>query len=360
MPELPEVERAATLIRTVAKGKIIHHVETTKDKLVYSGVTHEEFAREISGRTVKDAARYGKCFYIELEGKGRMPVLHFGMTGMLKVRGQETPQYRRKVGESPGVWPPRFFKFILHIQNEASSEFTELAFCDARRLGRIRMVTSPLSEPPISELGFDPILSMPSVQDFQKSVSKRTCPIKALLLDQTFSAGVGNYLADEILYQAKVHPEQRCNTLDSGQILALHLQVADVCRITVEANADDSKYPDHWLFNHRWGKGKNLKQNMKLPSGERASVKWTTVGGRTSAYVAEVQKHPSKRKSRDEPPEDTEVCIGRRSEVEDPPRKRLQNQHAQPRQFITQDGDQIVDPAGPRDPSKRKHGGEDE
>jgi formamidopyrimidine-DNA glycosylase len=59
-------------------------------------------------------------------------------------------------------------------------------------------------------------------------------------------------LTDEILYQAKVHPEQRCNTLNSGQILALHLQVADVCRITVEANADDSKYPDHWLFNHRW------------------------------------------------------------------------------------------------------------
>ncbi|KIK99896.1 hypothetical protein PAXRUDRAFT_822259, partial [Paxillus rubicundulus Ve08.2h10] len=194
MPELPEVERAAALVRTLAKGKIIRHVETTQDKLVYSGITHDEFAGEVTGRIVKGAARYGKCFYIELEGEGRMPVLHFGMTGILKVKGQETPQYRTKVGESSGFWPPPFFKFILHIQDGASG-LTELAFCDARRLGRIRMVTSPLIEPPISELGFDPILSMPSVHVFQNSVSKRTCPIKALLLDQTFSAGVGNYLA---------------------------------------------------------------------------------------------------------------------------------------------------------------------
>ncbi|KAF8845434.1 hypothetical protein BDN67DRAFT_458095 [Paxillus ammoniavirescens] len=325
MPELPEVERAAALLRTLAKGKVIRRVETTEDKLVYSGITHDEFAGEISGRTVKDAARYGKCFYIELEGQGRMPVLHFGMTGMLKVKGQETPQYRTKVGESSGVWPPPFVKFILHIQDGASG-LTELAFCDARRLGRIRMVTSPLIEPPISELGFDPILSMPSFHDFQSSVSKRTCPIKALLLDQTFSAGVGNYLADEILYQAKVHPEQRCNTLNSAQILALHLQVADVCHITVEANADDSKYPVHWLFNHRWGKGKKAKQIMKLPSGEPASVKWTTVGGRTSAYVAEVQRLPPKRKTRDESPQDPDTCTGRRSETDEPPRKRSQNQ----------------------------------
>lgn len=73
--------------------------------------------------------------------------------------------------------------------------FTEIAFSDARRLGRIRLVRSPLNEPPISELGFDPILSMPLLDDLRASLSKRTCPIKALLLDQSFSAGIGNYLA---------------------------------------------------------------------------------------------------------------------------------------------------------------------
>ncbi|KAF9243772.1 hypothetical protein BU15DRAFT_71895 [Melanogaster broomeanus] len=193
-------------------------------------------------------------------------------------------------------------------------------------------LSSPLTELPISGLGFDPILSMPSVQDIQESISKRTCPIKALLLDQTFSAGVGNYLADEILYHAKP---------------CIH-QIASVCRITVEANADDSRYPDHWLFKHRWGKGKNAQQKMKLPSGELASIKWVTVGGRTSAYVAEVQKLPSKRKIRDIPVEDTGIGNGHRSDTEGSPRKRLQGQMV--------DAADAHD-AGPRR-SKRKRGGE--
>jgi len=145
-----------------------------------------------------------------------------------------------------------------------------LAFLDARRLGRIRLRASPLTEAPISELGFDPILSMPSLEDFTSSVLKRSCPIKALLLDQTFSAGVGNWVAgmtnqfysrhireltfnkDEILYNARIHPEQKCNALSTEQLTALHHQTSEVCRIAVSVNADDSKFPEHWLFKHRW------------------------------------------------------------------------------------------------------------
>lgn len=205
-------------------------------------------------------------------------------------------------------------KFILHIEAETSGTTTELAFSDARRLGRIRLVMHPREEPPISGLGFDPILTMPPLWEFQTLVLKRSCPIKALLLDQSFSAGVGNYLADEILYQAKVHPEQRCNTFLQNQVEALHREVADVCRIAVEADADDEKYPSHWLFKHRWviftsirrsadlqnlrqGKGKKAQQSMKLPSGESATIKWITVGGRTSAFVAEVQCLPHKQRA---------------------------------------------------------------
>lgn len=184
-------------------------------------------------------------------------------------------------------------KFILHLQDESTKNILELAFLDARRLGRIRLCTLPLKEPPISALGFDPLLSMPSTADFTKAVVKRTCPVKALLLDQSFSAGVGNWVADEILYHARVHPEQRCNTLSPPQLDALHFQMSEVCRIAVDANADDSKFPDDWLFKHRWGKGKKQKHTMTLPDGSPATIKWITVGGRTSAYVAELQKVPS-------------------------------------------------------------------
>ena len=57
---------------------------------------------------------------------------------------------------------------------------------------------------------------------------------------------------DEVLYQSRVHPEQRCNTLSEDQLIALHHQITEVCRIAVEANADDAKFPQDWLFKHRW------------------------------------------------------------------------------------------------------------
>ena len=92
-------------------------------------------------------------------------------------------------------------QFILHLvdPNDEGSEALELAFLDVRRLGRIRLCADPLNEPPISELGFDPILSMPSLEDFTSRVSKRKAPIKAVLLDQSFSAGVGNWVAGKYL-----------------------------------------------------------------------------------------------------------------------------------------------------------------
>ncbi|KAL1732639.1 hypothetical protein EV714DRAFT_282480 [Schizophyllum commune] len=210
------------------------------------------------------------------------------MTGMIQVKGGAATYYissKRLVGDE---WPPRFMKFILHF-----SDGTQLAFMDARRLGRIRLCADPLHEPPISELGFDPILSMPSREDFEKLMTRRKCPVKALLLDQSFSAGVGNWVADEILYHTRVHPERRCNTLTGEELDVVHRWIREVCRIAVEADADSEKFPEDWLFNHRWDKGKkNKPQSMTLPSGEPATIKWVTVGGRTSAYVEELQKLP--------------------------------------------------------------------
>ncbi|TFK93000.1 AtMMH-1 [Polyporus arcularius HHB13444] len=307
MPELPEVERASKLLREMALGKTIVEVDTSEDTIVFSGISHEQFKEEIAGRVVNDVQRYGKVFYLQLSGEGRHPVMHFGMTGMLQVKGSLPMHYREAPRKASTDWPPRFMKvsmhficrtvrlltclqFVLHLKGKGDDEVTQVAFLDPRRLGRIRLCKSPLAEPPISALGFDPIISMPDLDDFKKGVLKRSCPIKALLLDQSFSAGVGNWVADEILYHARVHPEERCNVLTDEQLEALHKQTAEVCQFAVSVNADDSKFPEDWLFRHRWGKGKKEKHTLKLPDGKLATIKWITVGGRTSAYVAELQK----------------------------------------------------------------------
>ncbi|KAJ3575910.1 hypothetical protein NP233_g776 [Leucocoprinus birnbaumii] len=293
MPELPEVERATRLLNETGAGKMIVKVETAEDALVYSGATHTEFAETLTGRKLIQAHRYGKVFYMVLDGDGKHPVMHFGMTGMLHVRGQLPVHYKEAPSDATDpAWPPRWMKFILHFLDSESGQTAEIAFRDARRLGRIRLCLSPLSEPPISELGFDPIHSMPSVTEFSDLVGQRKgAAIKALLLDQTFSAGIGNWVADEVLYHARIHPEQRCNALAKEQILTLHEKILYVCQTAISVNADDRKFPDHWLFKHRWGKGKKSQAGvLALPSGEPATIQFTTVGGRTSAYVTELQK----------------------------------------------------------------------
>ncbi|THH11792.1 hypothetical protein EW145_g432 [Phellinidium pouzarii] len=296
MPELPEVDRAAKLVKAHAQGKSITRVETNEDSIVFSGVTNIEFTEEIQGRKVEDVRRYGKVFFLELAGEGRMPVLHFGMTGNVIVKGEVPLYYKEGPKKGNSEWPPRFVKFILHLSTpeDNCASVSQIAFVDARRLGRIRLCKEPLKEPPISSLGFDPILSMPSLEDFSENVLRRKCPVKALLLDQSFSAGVGNWVAGLALFSLKI--------------------------TAVSVNADSNEFPNDWLFKHRWGKGKRKQlTTLLLTSGKPATIKWITVGGRTSAYVAELQQLSSSKEAEKETEqeEDEESDLTELSETEE-------------------------------------------
>ena len=93
--------------------------------------------------------------------------------------------------------------------------------------------------------------------------------------------------SDEVLYNARIHPEQYSNTLSAAQVKQLHKSIQYVCGLAVDSLADSSKFPEEWLFKHRWGKGKK-DSVAKLPNG--AKLVYLTVGGRTSCVVPSVQK----------------------------------------------------------------------
>jgi formamidopyrimidine-DNA glycosylase len=93
--------------------------------------------------------------------------------------------------------------------------------------------------------------------------------------------------SDEILYNAKLHPEQYSDTFSSAQLKQLHTSILYVCQTAVDLLADSSKFPEEWLFKHRWGKGKKDSVST-LPNG--AKITFLTVGGRTSCVVPSVQK----------------------------------------------------------------------
>lgn len=117
------------------------------------------------------------------------PLLHFGMSGMAHVRGQPSPVYRVPRSASPAEdWPPKYMKAAIVFEDPTTGETSDWAFCDPRRLGRIKLVEADEGEveqhPPLSELGADPLLDMPSIDVLRTAFARRNAPIKAVLLDQ--------------------------------------------------------------------------------------------------------------------------------------------------------------------------------
>ncbi|KAI8842984.1 DNA glycosylase/AP lyase, partial [Chytridium lagenaria] len=277
VPELPEVERGRLLMHAHCVGKKIVRVDSNPDSIVFTdGITNTTFAEGIVNKTVDDTFRYGKVFYLKLNEPPH-PVLHFGMTGSVRVKGQQGLKYKdfKTDGEE---WPPKFWKFVMVLDNDC-----EIAFTDPRRLAKIRLCNDPMKEPPISVLGFDPIHSMPTLEVFSEGVRKRKMPVKALLLKQEFSAGIGNWVADEVLYHAKVHPAQDTQTLEDEELKALHEAILMVVKTAVEVNADSDQFPESWLFHYRWEKAQSKKMSLQMPNGN--AIEFMTVGGRTSAIV---------------------------------------------------------------------------
>ena len=195
MPELPEVERGRLVAEMVALGQTVRTARSPDDRIVFCDQTPRTVCRKLRGRTVTAACRHGKQLWLEFDA-GPALLLHFGMTGALQGYADESDR-------------PRFWKIELEFESGR-----RLAMPDPRRFGRIRLRDDPRNEPPIAGLGFDPLLEMPTPARFRALASGRRVTVKGLLLDQGFAAGVGNWIADEILYQARIAPVRRVDSLD--------------------------------------------------------------------------------------------------------------------------------------------------
>ena len=280
MPELPEVEAARRLLARAAVGRRIVAVRCVRDPIVFQGVSPARVRRALLGRRVIAARRHGKHLWLELDRRP-WPCFHFGMAGGIEVRGRRRGRLvmeGRRARE--GQWPPRFLKLLLVLGDGG-----EVAFCDARRLGRVRLRNDPPAEPPISLLGFDALRDLPPVRQLGALFGERAAPVKAVLLDQSFSAGVGNWIADEVLYQARIDPRRRAHTLTPAEVGRIRRQLQRVITTAVRVGADSDRFPPKWLFHTRWSK--RLRSPMTA-RGER--IRYLTVGGRTTAWVAEVQR----------------------------------------------------------------------
>mmetsp|Transcript_12377 Transcript_12377/g.20081 ORF Transcript_12377/g.20081 Transcript_12377/m.20081 type:complete len:537 (+) Transcript_12377:39-1649(+) len=267
MPELPEAEQGRRIAERHLLNKSIVAVWTAHDEIVFEGVQPQKFAGSITGRTVVKACRKGKQMWFELDERP-WPTFHFGMDGNFVAYEDEEDR-------------PRFCKCELLMDDGI-----RFAFTNVRRLGRIRLQKDPANESPVTELGFDPLTEMPLLEDFSALLQQRSAPIKAVLLDQRFAAGVGNWIADEVLYQARVAPQVPVKKLTAEQVEAIHRNLKFVVHTAVSLNANGDAFPSDWLFHIRWSKGTKIVP--KTVDGH--ALAFATVGGRTSAYVPALQK----------------------------------------------------------------------
>ncbi len=244
---------------------------------MFQGAGPAELRRALTGRRVLSVQRRGKQLWFELD-RPPHPLFHFGMTGAFHVPGATALQLKSGPKESDAAWPPRFAK--IHLRFDGGGE---LVMTDARRLGRIALRVDPLREPPISRLGFDPLLDLPSPRQFVERLRARRSIIKSLLLDQSFAAGVGNWIADEVLYRSRIDPHRRACSLTDPEARRLRRALKSVIETAVAANADDSRYPRTWLFHRRWGR----RAGAVTARGE--PIEYSLIGGRTSAWVPSVQ-----------------------------------------------------------------------
>lgn len=278
MPELPEVERGRKIAAEVAGGRRIVGVRCADDPVVFDDVAPSTVRRTLVGKTVVEACRHGKQLWLQLDEPPH-PLFHFGMTGAFVTPGVDDAQLASGPTPHRGqTWPPRFWKIVLEVEGGR-----RLAMTNARRLGRIRLRRDPRHEPPISLLGFDPLVNMPSPKTFLGLVARRRGTLKGLLLDQSFAAGVGNWVADEVLYQARLDPRRTVTSLSQPEVRTLRTKLAHVVKTAVAVDADSDRFPRGWLFHRRW-------RRVEGASIGGDAIAFDTVAGRTTAWVPARQR----------------------------------------------------------------------
>jgi formamidopyrimidine-DNA glycosylase len=267
MPELPEVETVKNELAPYVVGRTITDVTPIWPGIIKQ-VSVEEFRSRVRGQKITALSRRGKYLFFHLSG-GEILVAHLKMSGSLFLNTVE---------------PPKYTRIIIHLDNG-----NNIYFRDPRKFGMLKLIAKP--EEIISKLGPEPIDKDFSVKVFAERLKDRKAPIKALLLDQKFLAGVGNMYADEALYLARIHPERISGSLTREEIGRLHQALREVLKAGIDNKGasivtyyrpDGSTGKAHFQFNVAHG----MRETCKICG---SPIKRIVVRGRGTYYCPKCQ-----------------------------------------------------------------------
>lgn len=269
MPELPEVETARQVVEH-ALDRVIADVD---DRDTFECRPHHpgQIKSALVGGRLTEAHRRGKsmwCDTVTTDGsEGPTLGIHLGMGGRIIVTGPDGAGERG--GGDPHVGErdsdkPEWTRFSMTFQDGGM-----LRLFDKRRLGRVRL------DPDTGALG--PDAAEIDRQDFRDRVGGSKAPIKARLLDQNVLAGVGNLLADEVLWQVSLSPSRRAEQLSVDALDGLRVALRKAVRSAVRQGGVHT--------------GEVISSRRKGADCPRcgAPMEQGTVGGRTTWWCSREQ-----------------------------------------------------------------------
>lgn len=259
MPELAEVEYFRKKW-DAARGERVVAVALHPRARCCRDLALPALRRALVGRRLARSAAAAKQMAFVFSGGAWLGV-HLGMTGETLVR---------PAAEKDGAHD----HLVLRTDGGRA-----LVYRDPRMFGRLRLWVGP-GEPgwwsEIAPAVLSPAFTAPVVGAFLRRRAKS--PIKAVLLMQERFPGIGNWMADEVLWRAGIHPRAKAGDLGPRAVRRLHATLREVCRDALRVIGKDwSDPPGSWLFNHRWEKGGRCPRT-------RGPLLHATIGGRTTCW----------------------------------------------------------------------------
>jgi formamidopyrimidine-DNA glycosylase len=203
-------------------------------------------------------------------------VLHFGMTGDIGAYRDESDA-------------PRFTRVALHLDDSG----LRLAFIDPRKFGRIRLADSAAAHQAAKKIGPDALAI--TAAELQAKLSRRKTLLKPLLLDQGLLAGLGNWIVDEVLFQAKIHPERLGSSLTEKEPKALHTAIQLVLTTAIAHEANYRNFPKSFLIHAReWDDPATPGSDAHTfcPRHPKVKIEKYYVGGRATYICPKCQPAP--------------------------------------------------------------------
>jgi formamidopyrimidine-DNA glycosylase len=282
MPELPEVERfRQALLPLVSKTETLQLTRMSlENQPPRKFLSDDEISKINQGNfRVSGVIRKGKqlCLILKSRDKTQYLFAHMGMTGHISA-----PNYTPKLKEvKPGESFPPAYTYLVF-----STGKYEASFSDPRKFGHVLLKTSLDDFDELAPDALDDLIDQRPL--ILKKVANQSAGIKGILLDQKRCvSGVGNWVADEVLYQFEMHPDQaHLTTAQAGNLLDM---LYEILNVAVNSLKKDEEFPKDWLFHYRWNKKKTTKD------AKGRTVTFVTSGGRTSAIAPSIQKKKSQK-----------------------------------------------------------------